>query len=159
MTGNGDTEGEPVRASMDGEDARLILGGEGTGGDVAIRDDAATGRVEVDGETGSLAFKNAEGETTVEYRGDQGAFVMGGNGEGAHLLLRDAEARVSGEIRAEDGEMVFYSADGTPAMTIQRDGTITTPKQIREGGRGRSGEGGRGGPDEGGGRRDTDDEA
>ena len=158
MTGNGDSERESVRATVDGEDATVIVGGDGVGGDVAVRDDAATGRVEVDGETGSLAFKNAEGETTVEYRGDQGAFVMGGSDEGAHLLLRDAEARVSGEIRAENGEMTFYSADGTPAMTIERDGTITTAKQIREGGRGPPGDGGRGGPEQGG-RRDVDDEA
>lgn len=150
MSSNGDSEREAVRATVDGDDATVIVGGDGVGGDVAIRDDAATGRVEVDGETGSLAFKNAEGETTVEYRGDQGAFVMGGSGEGAHLLLRDADARVSGEIRAEDGEMTFYSADGTPALRIAADGTVHTAKRIEEGnpGEGRGPGGEEPGPDE-----------
>lgn len=147
MSSNDDGESTPVRATMDGADASVTVGGAGIGGDIDVRDAGATSRVEVDGDTGSIAFKNDEGQTTVEYRGDRGAFVVGGSGAAGSVLLRDESSTVAGEIAAEDGALTVYSADGTPALTIAADGTVRTAKPIQEGGD--PGEGrGRGGDDD-----------
>lgn len=134
MSSNEEGETRPTRAKVDGEDASLSLGGRGVPGDADVRDEEGRSRVELEGETGSIAFKDTEGTTTVEHRGDRGAVMVGGDSAFGRILLRDGEANVAGELRAQDGELTIHSADGTPALTIAPDGTITTAKPIRPGG-------------------------
>ncbi|MEL6598566.1 MAG: hypothetical protein AAFR40_03465 [Pseudomonadota bacterium] len=153
-----------VTGTLNGSTADLTLGGNGTDGDITLRDSQGEQSFRIDanggnmflggnGQDGDLCIyaSNATNTSTFSasvfhFDSDIGTLRIGGNGENAVVNLQRAEGDTTIQFDAnhgnvflggggEDGDIVMRAADGNDAITLDANGA-----NIWLGGNGRDGD-------------------
>ena len=70
--------------------AELFVGGDGTEGDVGVRDSANKQRIRLDGGLGDIVVKDANNNTILHFNSSNAGLFVGGTSNEGDVVVRDA---------------------------------------------------------------------
>lgn len=114
---------EQIIVSISGNSGNLTAGGHGQDGDLVLKDSTGIGRVYIDGQTGKIEIKNAEGQVIVTL-GANGNLYLGGGGTDGDLVLRDNDGHDCVLLGAGEKNLVIKQPDGASIIELGRNGNL-----------------------------------
>jgi hypothetical protein len=103
---------------MNGSAGDLILGGNGQGGDVIVKNPAGNDTIRMAGSTGDLTLggggqdgdvsvRNAAGNDTIRMDGSAGDLILGGNGQDGDVSVRNAAGNDTIRMDGSAGDLML----------------------------------------------------
>ncbi len=105
--------------SLDGNSSDIVAGGEGSGGEVILRNESGTELARLDGQTGELKLRDQHGNVIVNISGPDGTITISDSNGKPKMRLTGLQGNIFCGGNGVDGDVVLFKNNGDNTTATQ----------------------------------------